>query len=458
MKTYSYGEPGAGRFSTLHRVDSLVSAEPAAFPQTPGSLDWLLGPALGELEQSEEAFQLSVFAPEGSSNLPVMVFLPGGAFVSGAGAVRWYDATAFAAEQGCVVVVVNYRVGILAHAGAVGAGNLVPGDLLLALRWVREHIASHGGNPRDVSLVGQSAGAFWAFVMAQLPEAAGLFQRVALMSLTFQPPLGDDAAAERHSIIENALAGADAALVPITELFAVQGAVARAWAGRGLGLMPSVDDFVPADLFDVKAAMGRLHVEQILLTYTKDEANAFIGQAPEAAFGEEALAGFLGAHFQDPEATGEQLRRQLPGSSPKTRMARAMTLHQIELYATELADAAVAAGKNVATVRFDVASKLPNAGAAHCLELPFLFNNRRQWADAPMLVGIEEDVFAAAAAELGSVLGGFVRSGAPVTAAGGAVPDFGHNAASLHVIASEGTCLVEHERDHVACRTVKARA
>jgi para-nitrobenzyl esterase len=458
VKTYSYGELGAGRFGALHPVDSLVAAAPAAFPQTPGALDWLLGGALGELEQSEQAFQLSVFAPDDATDLPVMVFLPGGAFVSGAAAARWYDATALAQAQGCVVVVVNYRIGLLAHGGEVGAGNLVPSDLLVALEWVQAHIASHGGNPAEVSLVGQSAGAFWAFVMAQLPAAKGLFHRVALMSLTYQPPLDQDAAAQRQDIIDLALAGKNAALVPISELLAAQGEVARAWAGRGLGLMPSIDENVPADLFDVNAAMNRLHIGQILLTHTKDEARAFIGQAPESAFAEGAVAGFVGAHFHDPEVSGEKLRKDLPGATPKTRMARAMTLHQIELYATELADAAVAAGKNVTTVRFDVESPLPNAGSAHCVELPFLFGNRRQWADAPMLSGIEESIFDAAAAELGAVLGGFVRTGVPVTTAGERVPAFSPHSVSLHVITEDGTGSLEPERGFLARRAATARA
>lgn len=454
MKTYSYGTLDAGRFSALRDIDSLLPTDPAAFPQTPGSLDWLLGPGLGELEQSEQAFQLSVFAPENAKELPVMVFLPGGAFVSGAGAVRWYDATAFADEQQCVVVVVNYRIGLLAHKGAVGAGNLVPGDLLLALGWVQKHIAALGGNPGNVSLVGQSAGAFWAFVMAQLPAAKGLFQRVALMSLTYQPPLDQDAAAERQQIVDAALAGKDPALVSTAELLAAQGDVSRAWAGKGLGLMPTVDDSVPADLFEVGAAIGRLHVDEVLLTHTKDEASAFIGMAPEAAFGEESLRGFVGAHFMDPAATAEKLALLLPGASPKTRMVRAMTLYQIELYATELADAVVAAGKQVSTTRFDVASGLPHAGAAHCLELPFFFNNPGQWLDAPMLSGISGPVFDAAATELGAQLGGFIRTGSPRTATGGSVAAFEPHAESLLVIGSEGTHRIAPERGYVARRAV----
>lgn len=452
MKSYTYARRAGGRFGALHPVRGAEQATPAVFPQVSGALDWLLGGALGHMPQSEDAFQLSVFAPEAAQGLPVMVFLPGGAFVSGAGTVRWYDATQFAQQQQCVVVTVNYRVGLLAHAGAVGAGNLVSDDLLIALRWVRDHIAGHGGNADDVTLVGQSAGAFWAFALAQLPAAAGLFRRAALMSLAWEPPLGGAEAAKRQRIVDEALAGADPETVPVEDLLGAQAEVARAWAGRGLGLLPTADGQVPANLFDVQAAVGRLHVDELLLTHNADEAAAFLGPAPEAAFEETGLEGFLAAQFADPDASAGYLRAELTGASPKIRMIRAMTLHQIELYATELAEAAVAAGKSVTTVRFDVRSSLPNAGAAHCFELPFLFNNAGQWSDAPMLAGIQQQVFDSAAAELGAVVGSFVREGRPCTTSGTPVPRFLPHTESLYVIGANGTRQIEPERRHQALR------
>src|SRR5690606_1080081 len=136
MSVYSYAQRGAGRFGELGEVTELTEAAPAIFPQTPGSLDWLLGPALQELPQSGAAFRVAVFGAEGAKGRPVMVFLPGGGFVSGAGTVRWYDAQNCAEKQNCVVVMVNYRSGLLAHRQQVGGGNLPVEELLLALKWV----------------------------------------------------------------------------------------------------------------------------------------------------------------------------------------------------------------------------------------------------------------------------------------------------------------------------------
>lgn len=418
MSVYTYATRTGGRFAPLAGMASLHAEDPALFPQTPGSLDWLLGPALQELPQSEDAFQAAVFAPEGAADLPVLVFLPGGGFVSGAGTVRWYDAQHFARTQNCVVVVVNYRVGLLAHNERVGGGNLVPEELLLALFWVQEHARALGGNPQDVTLAGQSAGAFWAFVLAQLPEARGLFQRVYLGSLSYQPPMDQVAAAEREQVLEQALEGSSLDKASTEQLLLGGGALAKHWAGRGLGLYPSADDRVPADLFDVRVAAARLHVDQILLSHTANEASAFIGMAPEQAFAEQSVRGFIGDHFHDPEQVFATLSAENPNATPKQLMVQAMTLHQIQLYATELADAAAEAGKQVQLFTFNVASPLPNAGSAHCFDLPFLFGDRRQWSDAPMLNGLDDEGFNSAATEFGSIVGSFVRQGLSRGAAG----------------------------------------
>jgi para-nitrobenzyl esterase len=438
MSVYSYATRGATRFEKLRAVPGLLQAQPAIFPQTPGSLDWLLGPALQELPQSEDAFQVAVFAPRDAHGLPVMVFLPGGGFVSGAGTVRWYDAQNFAETQNCVVVLVNYRVGLLGHNQQVGGGNTPPEELLLALEWVQRNIAELGGDPQEVTLAGQSAGAFWAFVLAQLEAARGLFQRLYVGSLSFQPPMNDAQAQERNALLAQALDGTSLAEASTEQLLAAGGALAKAWAGRGLGLYPSADEAVPADLFDTAQAAKRLHVEQLLLSYTGDEASAFIGMAPEQAFSLDSVRGFIAGNFDEPQAVFEALAASEPEATAKSLMVRAMSLHQIQLYAAELADAAAAAGIQVQLLGFEVRSPLPNAGSAHCFELPFLFDNRERWQDAPMLDGLGDELFAATAKILGDALGSFIRQGAASTGTGQALPVHQAGDASLTVLDETG--------------------
>ena len=207
-----YGE----RLDPLDRFSALGDPSPerpqaaaTVFPQSPGSLDWLLGPALSRMPQSEDSFLLDIWAPVGAKGLPVLVFLPGGAFISGAGNVRWYDGARLAREGGAVVVTVNYRLGALGLLnGAGGAANLGAGDILQALTWIQRNIAAFGGNPGAVTLAGHSAGAWYAYVLSFAEQARGLFCRTALFSLPWQPPLNATEFAERYELFAAALGGA----------------------------------------------------------------------------------------------------------------------------------------------------------------------------------------------------------------------------------------------------------
>ena len=138
------------------------------------------------IEISEDCLSLNVFtgARSPTDALPVIVFVHGGGLSSGAGS--YYDGEALA-KKGAVVVTVNYRLGVfgfLAHPDLSkesdhnSSGNYGLLDQMAALRWVQSNIAAFGGDPKRVTLAGQSAGA-WSvnFIMAS-PLARGLFQRV----------------------------------------------------------------------------------------------------------------------------------------------------------------------------------------------------------------------------------------------------------------------------------------
>ncbi|WP_262106618.1 carboxylesterase family protein [Arthrobacter sp. Marseille-P9274] len=446
-----YGERlnPADRFSPVgHPGPGLRQSAPAAFPQLSGSLDWLLGPALMELPQSEDAFQLNIWAPEDASDAPVMIYVPGGAFISGAGTGRWYDGERLAREGGCVVVTVNYRLGALALLGDEDTPrNLAVTDLLQALRWISDNIAGFGGNPDQVTLVGQSAGAWYAYLLSQLPEAEGLFRRVALLSLPWQPPLSAGEYAERHRLFTDALAGQAADQdAPVEALLQAQVAVSKAYAGRGLGLMPAADGTVPVDLFDFAAAARRLHVESLLLNSTQDEAAAFLRALPVAAVGREQLAGFVSAHFEDVSCALAWLDEALPGTTDHAKLVEAMSLHQHRLAAVELAEAVTGEGIPATVARFAAGTPLAEDRSPHCFEVPFVFGDRDKWHDAPMLSDLSEEAFDRAGSELRSLLLGFTADGTPRDAAGAAVGAYDPAAPRLHRIGPDGATTMEPER------------
>ncbi len=140
---------------------------------------------------SEDCLYLNVWKPSGrQAKLPVYVYIHGGAFRGGAGSVPIYDGSDLAAK-GAVVVTINYRVGafgFLAHpdlareSARKTSGNYAILDQIAALRWVRANIARLGGDPANVTVAGESAGAASVNVLLMAPLAKGLFQRAVSMS------------------------------------------------------------------------------------------------------------------------------------------------------------------------------------------------------------------------------------------------------------------------------------
>ncbi|WP_051935494.1 carboxylesterase/lipase family protein [Deinococcus sp. YIM 77859] len=140
----------------------------------------------GGTRGSEDCLYLNVYAPAGATRAPVMVWIHGGSFRSGAGSD--YDGRVLAREQGVIVVTLNYRLGPLGFLAAPGllegrtTGNYGLLDQQAALRWVRENVAAFGGDPANVTVFGESAGGMSICDQLAAPGAAGLFDRAILQS------------------------------------------------------------------------------------------------------------------------------------------------------------------------------------------------------------------------------------------------------------------------------------
>ncbi len=141
---------------------------------------------------SEDCLYLNIWtgAEDASSALPVMVYLHGGSFLTGSSAKSYYDGS-YLASKGVVLVTLNYRLGIfgffchpaLADADTGGSyGNYGLLDQVAALRWVKRNIASFGGNPDNITLFGESAGAVSVLALMSSGLAEGLFNRAIVQS------------------------------------------------------------------------------------------------------------------------------------------------------------------------------------------------------------------------------------------------------------------------------------
>ena len=141
-------------------------------------------------EQSENCLYLNVWTLSLSptDRRPVMVWIHGGGNLGGAASESGYDGSRLA-TKGVVLVSFNYRLGalgFLAHP-AVGA-NFGLLDQVAALRWVRDNISGFGGDPDNVTVFGESAGAVGVRSLLSCPQAKGLFHRAIMQSAGFEPP------------------------------------------------------------------------------------------------------------------------------------------------------------------------------------------------------------------------------------------------------------------------------
>jgi para-nitrobenzyl esterase len=159
----------------------------------------------------EDCLTLNVWTPPvQAAPRAVMVWIHGGAFVNGSSSV--YDARWLAARGDIIVVTINYRLGttgFLAHPalGAPGAvGNYGLADQQAALRWVRDNIGAFGGDPTEVTLAGESAGAMSVCDHLVAPDSAGLFRAAILQSGPCQAQ-ADLATAEQRSVVYAAKVG-----------------------------------------------------------------------------------------------------------------------------------------------------------------------------------------------------------------------------------------------------------
>ena len=253
---YAAAPAGALRWRSPQPIEPWVGIRPAsAFGPSPQQMlaPEGFGPWTREFvvqgALSEDCLFLNVWAPADrrGTPVPVLVWIHGGGFVQGSGSVPVYDGRALAA-QGIVVVTINYRLGVLgflAHpeladdaADPAGSCNFGLQDQLAALRWVQQHIAAFGGDPGNVTLAGQSAGALSVHLLAACEQARGLFQRGVAMS---GPPALVALQTQDAAIAEGARFATALGCPKLQELRQLSAAELTSHAGAQPRFMPVVD-------------------------------------------------------------------------------------------------------------------------------------------------------------------------------------------------------------------------
>ncbi|TYL55298.1 carboxylesterase/lipase family protein [Nocardioides sp. BGMRC 2183] len=342
----------------------------------------------------DDYLNVSVWAPVAGEDLPVMVWLPGGAFVRGANSIATYDGSAFA-RDGVVMVGVNYRLGAPGFAVLDGAPtNLGLRDQIAALTWVRDNIAAFGGNPDNVTLFGESAGAMSVATLMASPAADSLFHRAIVQSggATAACTL-DDArlvSAELAALLGvPATAEAFGALDPGAVLDA-QTALALAiqadpdperWGASvlrgGLGIMslfPVIDGEVVPGVPQVGIAAGAAAGMPLLVGTTTEEFRLFLASASLLEALTADMLPLLAERYGWPADAVATYTANRPDAPAGDIAAAILTDAAFRAPATALATAQAAAGGAVHSYEFAWPTPVNNLGACHALELGFVFD------------------------------------------------------------------------------------
>lgn len=365
------GERRFCRPEPLYRWEGVLDAtrHGPMSPQGPSDLELAMGPLHHPI--GEDSLTLTITTPSTEGRHPVAVWFHGGANISGAANIDWYDGENLARHGNLVVVGVNFRLGALGflYHPALNTDNLSILDQIEALRWIKKNITAFGGDPDNVTVFGQSAGGNAIVHMMGLPETEGLFHNAILES----PSIGrgnhtkSDAIriAECH-FKHLGLDPKDPALrekinaKSVDEILKATDAV-FAEMGKEFGGMlfkPVKDEWASPEATAQAAARGAVKRQlHVIMGTTADEMFAFV--RPKNAEEEKAVR------------LGQYMRYDYPDN----------------LFSLLIA------ANGCPTWKYQFTWKAPQSEfkSCHTLELPFVFGTLPSWADAPMLAGASKE-------------------------------------------------------------------
>ena len=388
-------------------------------PQRPSRLASVMGDF--ELPYDENCLTVNIWTP-GADNekRPVIVWIHGGAFVSGAGSLPWYDGTSFARDQGVVLVGVNYRLGALGFLchPEISAGNLGLQDQMLALGWVRNNIDSFGGDNNNVTLMGQSAGAISAYALLANENARTNFDKVILQSGrydSFETP--DTAAKKAENLADIAGVTPDALkTLSVEDILDAQSKLARQnaeFADPNIPLMPVADDKIIPDGVH-EAAITGAQGKKIMLGFAHDEMHAFLAGNPDIENASDAqIEDVFKRDFGDRwQVMLNYCRNQQPGATPMEILSSGLNEANFAGQTCDFAAELTSKGIDTWLYRIDVAPPKSTYRACHCIELPFVFNTFDRWMP-PMIAGLDSNEATALSRVIQKTWGSFAANGDP---------------------------------------------
>lgn len=442
---YAQAPVGASRFAPPAPAKPWAGVRPARTP-APGAVqpwrtddpwnDYFNPPA-----QSFDCLTLRVHAPADAERAPVVVWIHGGGFVTGVGTAPAHRGDTWA-RNGIVHVAINYRTGLdgflmLRDSVETETDNLGLRDQIAALEWVRRNIAAFGGDPDNVTVMGQSGGAVCVAMLMVSPLTAGLFRRAVVQSGAPQGSFALDTAHARAEMVAR-LAGREPARGALRDLSeedtrsVLQAADETAWSDLSLDEArlpvaftvthgtPSVPRPVLAALADGVAAGIPL-----LIGTTKDEAAGMLAKAGLTNPGTEAVLDALIEHLGISAETLAAYREARGTTSNLVAVSGVISDATFGHHSRRMAET-----HRGLSYSYEFGWQSPSLpagmGADHTFDIPFVQNDfdsvRRSCRIGAQVLG--EHPPAELAAEMHGAFVRFVKSGDPGWPAG-AVKQFG---------------------------------
>jgi para-nitrobenzyl esterase len=402
----------------------------------------LNSPPMEDEPQDEDCLFLNVFTPGlGDIKRPVMVWIHGGAYNLGSGSSGMHPGHTLSKQGDLVFVSINYRLGPLgflylnkATDGKIpNCGNEGLLDQIAALRWVKDNIAAFGGDPANVTVFGESAGAMSIGCLLAMPQARGLFQKAILQSGVSTVRTLPEAVsiAEKYLCVLGLKGSQWSQLLALPADRLIEGLKSMTgnslWSlSKGAELEPVVGNYLP-ELPLEALAHGAAKEVIVLAGSTLDESTIFTAMDARIAKMKEKelvsrLGKFLPADFVSDLVSVYRkalLERGMSEIKPSHLYHAICTDMQFRIPAVRLVESQINLKLKAYNYIFDWPCALPGLGACHSLELGFLFGNFRpdfhgQGPGAEKLAGEIQEAWIA-----------FARSGNPSCPSLGKWPSYG---------------------------------
>ena len=380
-----------GRFLPCSMINGIEDCErPTSFPQNPGSLDKLL--KHGQVPQSEESFLLDIWTPQTEGKKPVLFWVHGGAFADGSSSDSQNEATELAKQADIVVVSVTYRVGILGTGYFEGIPQQNCGfhDIITALEWTNANIEQFNGDKTNITIGGQSSGAWYAMALFTSPKLQHLFHKAIFLSwpgtMEAQTKAVEREIYSRFSKEVKKLKAnpSDIVNIPIETILRAQKIVGKQNKAKykfNVPFLPMIEpDYISDNFYDAIKQTNK----KVWLQYTQNECSAYVYHFPIGKkFPLRVLSWFIKRYCPENAYKKLKTNRKQTGSSYQATV----NITTDELFKRPSKTIADTLQERAQLHEFSFYTVNRRTQCCHCIDIPFFFGCFDAWIESEILQG-----------------------------------------------------------------------